>query len=81
MYPNVSTLNHSGMFMPIHSHASLHEQRLDPGAASSQLKVDRAVGQNHPLAPKASSLEQSDGRQRELLQGEEEEEETRGEWT
>lgn len=58
--------------LPIYSHASLHQQRVNPGAASSQLKVDRAVSQNHPLAPKASSLKQSDGRQRELLRSEEE---------
>lgn len=54
------------------SHASLHEQGLNPGAASSQLKVDGAASQNHPLAPEAAPLEQGDGWQRELLRREEE---------
>lgn len=50
------------------SHASLHQNRLDPRAAPRQQEVDRSVGEKNPLPTQTAALEQSDGRQRELLE-------------
>lgn len=52
----------------LYSHASLHQHRLDPAAAPGQREVDAAPGQDHPLAPQAAALKQSEGGQRELLE-------------
>lgn len=40
----------------MYSHASFHKHRLDSVTASSQLKVDSSIGQNHPLAPQTTPL-------------------------
>lgn len=53
----------------LYSHASFHQHRLDPAAAPCQREVDAPLGQDHPLAPQAAALEQSEGGQRELLEG------------
>lgn len=51
----------------VYSHASVHEHRLDYTGASSQLKVDGSVRQNHPLSPQITSFEKSNGWQWEIL--------------